>query len=78
MPKFNTLSTRFILLFCAITVPLLSILYLAGNFTKGVVLTQVANSYQNLVSAPQRQHLWRPRPSRAWQLARRRTKQKNL
>ncbi|AZN39783.1 sensor histidine kinase [Paenibacillus albus] len=51
MPKFNTLSTRFILLFCAITVPLLSILYLAGNFTKGVVLTQVANSYQNLVSS---------------------------
>ncbi|MFC5651902.1 hypothetical protein ACFPYJ_22820 [Paenibacillus solisilvae] len=49
MNKLNTVGSRFILLFCAITIPLLLILFLVGSYSKSVVLTQVANSYQNLV-----------------------------
>lgn len=51
MIKMNTLSSRLIALFSVITLPLLLILILVGNYTKGVVLTQVANSYQNLVNS---------------------------
>ncbi|RAP75257.1 sensor histidine kinase [Paenibacillus montanisoli] len=51
MNKLNTLGSRFIMLFCAITVPLLLILFFVGNYAKSVVLTQVANSYQHLVNA---------------------------
>ncbi|SFT03722.1 sensor histidine kinase [Paenibacillus sp. BC26] len=51
MNKWNTLGSRFILLFCAITIPLLIILFLVGSYAKSVVLTQVANSYQNLVNS---------------------------
>ncbi|WP_308638374.1 sensor histidine kinase [Paenibacillus silvisoli] len=51
MNKLNTLSSRFILLFCAITIPLLIILFLVGSYSKSVVLTQVANSYQHLVNS---------------------------
>ncbi|WP_123042909.1 sensor histidine kinase [Cohnella candidum] len=51
MLKRNTLGSRFILLFCAITIPLLLILFAVGNYAKGVVLSQVANSYQNLVDS---------------------------
>jgi two-component system sensor histidine kinase YesM len=49
--KLNTLGSRFVLLFCAITIPLLLILFVAGNYAKEVVLSQVANSYQNLVNS---------------------------
>lgn len=51
MSTTKTLGSRLVILFAAVTVPLLLILYLAGNYAKGVVLTQVANSYQNLVNA---------------------------
>lgn len=51
MNKLNTLGSRFIILFCAITIPLLLILFLVGNYAKSVVLTQVANSYQNMVAS---------------------------
>ncbi|AJY73915.1 sensor histidine kinase [Paenibacillus beijingensis] len=51
MNKMNTLGSRFFLLFGAITVPLLLILFIVGNYAKSVVLTQVANSYQNLVNS---------------------------
>jgi two-component system sensor histidine kinase YesM len=49
--KLNTLGSRFVLLFCAITIPLLLILFVVGHYAKGVVLSQVANSYQNLVNS---------------------------
>jgi two-component system sensor histidine kinase YesM len=49
--KLNTLGSRFVLLFCAITIPLLLILFFAGNYSKEVVLSQVANSYQTLVTS---------------------------
>lgn len=47
----KTLGFRFILLFSAVTVPLLLILFAAGHYAQSVVLTQVANSYQNLVTS---------------------------
>lgn len=47
----KTLGSRFLLLFSAVTLPLLGLLFLAGNYSKQVVLTQVANSYQNLVNS---------------------------
>lgn len=51
MIKTKTLGSRLVILFAAVTVPLLLILYFAGDYAKGVVLTQVANSYQNLVDS---------------------------
>jgi two-component system sensor histidine kinase YesM len=49
--KTNTLGSRFIILFSAVTLPLLLFLFAAGHYAKDVVLTQVANSYQNLVNS---------------------------
>lgn len=49
--KSKRLSSRFILLFSALTLPLLLILFVAGHYAQNVVLTQVANSYQNLVNS---------------------------
>lgn len=47
----KTLGSRFILLFSAVTIPLLAMLFAAGHYAKDVVLTQVAQSYQNLVNS---------------------------
>jgi two-component system, sensor histidine kinase YesM len=47
----KTLGSRFILLFSAVTIPLLLMLFAAGHYAKDVVLTQVANSYENLVNS---------------------------
>jgi two-component system sensor histidine kinase YesM len=49
--RFDTLGARLVILFCAITIPLLLILYFGGNYATGVVLAQVSNSYQNLVNS---------------------------
>lgn len=49
--KTKKLGFRFIILFSAVTVPLLLILFGAGHYAQDVVLTQVANSYQNLVNS---------------------------
>ncbi|MCK9862195.1 histidine kinase [Paenibacillus sp. ATY16] len=51
MKKTKKLSSRFVLLFSAVTLPLLLILFAAGHYAQDVVLTQVANSYQNLVNS---------------------------
>ncbi|QHW31385.1 HAMP domain-containing protein [Paenibacillus rhizovicinus] len=51
MMRTKTLGSRLVILFAAVTVPLLLMLYLAGDYAKKVVLTQVANSYQNLVNS---------------------------
>ncbi|NJJ40593.1 histidine kinase [Paenibacillus apii] len=49
--KTNTLGFRLILLFAAITIPLLAVLFAAGYYAKDVVLAQVSKSYQNLVNS---------------------------
>lgn len=49
--KSRKLSSRFILLFTALMLPLLLILFMAGRYAQDIVLTQVANSYQNLVNS---------------------------
>lgn len=49
--KTRGLGSRFIVLFSAITVPLLLLLFVAGHYAQKVVLAQVANSYQNLVNS---------------------------
>ncbi|SFE10699.1 two-component system, sensor histidine kinase YesM [Paenibacillus catalpae] len=49
--KTRKLSSRFVLLFSAVTLPLLIILFAVGHYAQDVVLTQVANSYQNLVNS---------------------------
>ncbi|EFM08931.1 integral membrane sensor signal transduction histidine kinase [Paenibacillus curdlanolyticus YK9] len=49
--KSRKLSSRFILLFSALALPLLLILFGAGHYAQKIVLTQVANSYQNLVNS---------------------------
>lgn len=51
MTKWNTLGARFVLLFCAITIPLIILLFLFVHYANGVVLSQVAKSYQNLVNS---------------------------
>jgi Predicted signal transduction protein with a C-terminal ATPase domain len=51
MKKTRKLSSRFVLLFSAVTLPLLLILFAVGHYAQDVVLTQVANSYQNLVNS---------------------------
>lgn len=49
--KTKKLSSRFVLLFSAVTLPLLLILFAVGHYAQDVVLTQVANSYQSLVNS---------------------------
>ncbi|MEK0317460.1 sensor histidine kinase [Cohnella sp. 56] len=49
--KTRGLRSRFIVLFTAVTLPLLLLLFVAGHYARQVVLTQVANSYQNLVNS---------------------------
>lgn len=49
--KTRTLGFRFILLFTAITIPLLLLLFAASYYAKTVVLKQVAVSYRNLVTS---------------------------
>lgn len=51
MNKTRGLRSRFILLFSAVTLPLLLLLFVAGHYARQVVLTQVASSYQNLVNS---------------------------
>jgi two-component system sensor histidine kinase YesM len=49
--KMNTLSSRLLGLFIAVTLLLLLILVLFGNYAKDLGLSQVANSYRNLVDS---------------------------
>ncbi|MFD1773525.1 sensor histidine kinase [Paenibacillus rhizophilus] len=49
--KTNTLGFRLMLLFSAIMIPLLLVLFAAGYYAKDVVLAQVSKSYQNLVNS---------------------------
>ncbi|WP_223066874.1 sensor histidine kinase [Paenibacillus caui] len=46
----NTLGFRLMLLFAAVMIPLLLVLFAAGYYAKDVVLAQVSKSYQNLVN----------------------------
>lgn len=49
--KKNSLGARLILLFAAITIPLLLLLFATGYYAKETVLSQVSRSYQNLVNS---------------------------
>ncbi|WP_157279827.1 sensor histidine kinase [Paenibacillus swuensis] len=49
--KFISLSSRLTLIFVAVLLPLLIILFAVGHYAKDIVLTQVAHSYQNLVDS---------------------------